>query len=1012
MLGALLRARPDLKEKMCIIHKMKKLKFLFAALVLSLFIPVGATAQNRGNVTLTLKDSSSGEPVGFATVTLTKEGENKPYKYALSDEDGKVLLEKVQAGKYSLKAELLGYKPFVKAVEVVKGQDLKLGKVEMDQDRQMLEAASVSAVGNPIIMKKDTIEYNASSFKTTDNDMLEDLLKKLPGIEISEDGTVTSNGKTINKITIDGKTFFLDDPQLATKNIPAKIIEKVKVVDKKSEQAQFTGIDDGEEETVIDLSIMPGMMHGLFGNTMLGGGHDWLKSQSGESIKSDNGDARYQGASFIGKFTEKTQLGIILNGNNTNNRGFNDLAGSMMQGMRGGGGGMGRGQGGWGGNNGITTSWMGGLNGNFTLFDDKMELGSNYLYNATKKHVTETSVKNTHMDGYDLIYNTDGFNNTNTYGNRLGARIEHKFSENTSILFQPQFSIGTGNYHEYSTFDTYSDYFNGSVSKVNDGFSSNVGDNKSFNANGFLLLRQKLGKPGRTVSVFFRYNFSNNDLDGFNQSLTNTVQDGVEEKTIVNQRFQSENRQTSLSGRATYTEPLGKNFYLEGTYQLSWNKNTADKDTYNSGGNPIFDANRHDYQREGETRDDNYSNNVLNRYYNQTIGGNLMYQKNDFHFQVGLNANPTDTHNETNGRVYNNKVVNWSPQVMMWSDLGENINVRTFYFGRTSQPSTSQLMAVPDNTNPLSVSFGNPYLVPYFNHNLRGEFRFTNKKTFTSLNLNLEGGMVKDPILHASWAGTNGAQFSLPVNGPDSYSASARMFFNTPIAKSNFSVFTMTFVSYNQSSSYIGKAALDMSPYYNATDGEFYYDKFFTDFPTLDGSDAFALNTNRNFNVAQRVRFSYRNNNVEVTAGGRTRMAKASYSYGNIEGTRTWNNQVDGSVNLTLPAGWTFVSDGRYNWYNGYTVPQDSEFILNAQVSKLLFKNSVTLALKAYDILNKAKNLSVTDTANYHQESLNNTLGRYVMLSVTFRFGDFGNMKNARGPMGGRGPGGRGPRGR
>ena len=995
---------------------MKNFRFFLITLCAVMLIPVSMMAQSRGTVKAVLKDATTGEALSFATVSLTREGETKHYRYALSADDGSVTIEKVSAGKFILKAELLGYKPYTKSMQIKSGENLDLGVLEVEQDRQVLEAASITAAGNPIIMKKDTIEYNATSFKTTDNDMLEDLLKKLPGVEISEDGTVTAGGKTIDKITIDGKTFFLDDPQLATKNIPAKIVEKVKVVNKKSDQAQFTGIDDGNEETVIDLSIMPNMMDGLFGNTMVGGGHDWKKSESGESIKSDNGDARYQGAAFIGKFTKKTQLSVILNANNTNNRGFNDLAGSMMQGMRGGGGGMGRGQGGWGSGNGITTSWMGGLNGNFTLFDDDMELGTNYLYNATKKRVTEQSIKTTHMDGYDLIYNTNGYNNTNSYGNRFGARLEHKFSKNTSIIFQPQFNIGTGDYREYSVFDTYSDYFTGTNSKVNNGFNDNIGQSSSFSANGFLLLRQKLGKPGRTFSANIRYNFVNNNLDGFNQSRTSTIDEGVTTNTDINQRYETVSHQRSLSGRATYTEPLGKNFYLEANYQLSWNKNTSDKDTYNTGGTPQFDAERHEYIRNGETIDPYYSKSVLNRYYNQTIGGNIKYQKDDFNLQVGLNANPTDTHNETNGREYNNKVVNWSPQVMMRTDLSENTNIRMVYFGRTSQPSTSQLMAVPDNTNPLSVSFGNPTLNPYFTHNIRGEFRYSNKKTFTSVNINFNGGMVKDPITSAAWASTSGVQFNLPFNGPDSYNASVRMFVNSPIARSNFSVFTMTNFSYNQSSSYIGKSSIDMSEYYNAAEGVFYYDKFFARFPDISKASEFALNTTRNITAVQRVRLTYRNNNVEITGGGRTRMSRAWYSYGTVDAVTTWNNQLTGSVNLTLPAGFNFVTDGRYNWYNGYTVPQDSEVILNVQVSKLLFNKSVTLALKAYDVLNQSKNLSVTDTANYRMESLNNTLGRYVMLSVTWRFGNFGNLKNAKGPMGGRrgfgGPGGPGGRGR
>ncbi|MBO4475567.1 MAG: carboxypeptidase regulatory-like domain-containing protein, partial [Bacteroidales bacterium] len=311
-------------------------------LAAALLLGTAAMAQNS-HVKAVLLDSASGEAVGFATVSLTKEGAKKPEKYVLSEADGKVEITGVHPGTYVLKAELLGYKAYEKTIRIP--DDKELGAIKMEPDREQLDAASVSAVGNPIIIKKDTIEYNASSFKTTDNDVLEDLLKKLPGFDVSDDGSITINGKTVNKITIDGKTFFLDDPQLASKNIPAKVINKLKVIDKKSDQAEFTGIDDGEEETVIDLSVKKGMMKGAFGNIMGGGGHD-IPSTAVE------GDWRYQGAAFVGNFTDKTQLSLIANANNTNNRGFNDLSGSMMGNMRGGGGGFGGGRGmggGWGG---------------------------------------------------------------------------------------------------------------------------------------------------------------------------------------------------------------------------------------------------------------------------------------------------------------------------------------------------------------------------------------------------------------------------------------------------------------------------------------------------------------------------------------------------------------------------------------------------------------------------------------------------------------------------------------
>ena len=978
-------------------------KFItFVAGVMSAFSL--AFAQGGGTVTLSLTDSSTGEAVGFATVSITKPGNTKPYKYALSDDKGKTVFDKVAVGKYVLKAELLGYKPLTKDIEV-KGK-LDLGALKMDPDKQVLDAASVSAAGNPIVIKKDTIEYNASSFKTTENDVLEDLLKKLPGVEVSEDGTVTANGQTISKITIDGKTFFLDDPQLASKNIPAKIIDKVKVVEKKSEQAEFTGIDDGNDETIIDLSIQKGMMNGLFGNVMEGVGHDVRKQVTGSELSSGNGDWRYQGAGFMGRFTDKNQISVVLNGNNTNNRGFNDLSGSMMQGMRGGGGGMGRGSRGWGPGNGITTSWMGGLNGNTSLFDGKMDLGGNYLYNNNETYVEEESKRITYLDDHNLIYNNKGSNTTNSDGHRFGVRLEHKFSENTSILFQPQVSFGNGDFNEVSDFSTLTEK-SGVTSKTNDGFTSNTGSNNNWRTNGFFLFRQKLGKAGRTISFNAHYNFSGNETSGFNQSRTTTYDEfGVADSdSVINQRYNQNQDTKSLSGRLTYTEPLGKGFFVEANYEASWNRTSSTKNTFDSGVVSDFGRDNLIYNPVDEKINEVYSSEIINRYINQRIGANFVYQKDKLRAQAGMSANPTYTHNETSGYdTYDNHVLNWAPQAMLWYDIDDNTNVRGFYFGRSQQPSVSQLMRVPDNTNPLSVSFGNMYLEPYFNHSFRSDFRHTNKKNFLSVNAGLNGGIVKNPIVNAQWYGTNGAQYSIPVNGKDSYNGSFRIMLNSPIAKSNFSVFLMSRASYSKSSSYVGSSSFDMGKYYEGDnyDAEnFLADKFLEDFHSLD----FTLNNLQTVGLMERLRLTYRNDVVELTAGGRTRMSKSWYTIANQSTNMTWSNQVSASMNWTVPGGLGIVADGNYNWYNGYTTDQGTQLILNAKITKMLFKDKFTLALNAYDILDQAKNLSISDSSNYHTETLNNTLGRYIVVSLTYRFGNFGGKGGRRmGPGMGRGP--------
>ena len=979
----------------------------FLALV-ALFTALTLSAQNY-KVSLQLQDSSTGEAVGFATVSLAPE--KGQHKYTLSDGDGKALIEKVKAGKYTLKAELMGYLPYEKVLDI-KG-NVDLGVVKMDQDRQVLDAASVSAVGNPIVIKKDTVEYNASSFKISDDNMLVDLLKKLPGIEVGEDGSITSNGETISKITIEGKTFFLDDPQLATQNIPAKMVEKVKVVKKKSEQAEFTGIDDGNDETVIDLSVQKGMMNGVFGNVMAGGGHD-LPSQS----KSMN-DWRWQGAFMGGRFTEKSQLSIIANANNTNNRGFNDLAGGMMGNMMGGGGMMGRGMGGFGGNNGITTSWMGGVNGNWDLFGDRMQLGANYLYNGSIIDVQESTYKETYRDdGSTLISNTNGLSNRFTDGHRFGVRLEHKFSENTSILFQPQFNFGRGRYTQQSVFDTDTRLADGTENKTNSGFTNNTGDNRNWSTNGFLLLRQRLGIPGRTLSLNATWNLSNNVLNSLNQSLTNTAFDASGNPIVgteVNQRVEQSSKSQSVGARLVYTEPLGGNFYLEGSYNINYAVSESNKLVYNSGDytwstDPFtLGSGALPYTTAGEVLDDTYTNKIINRNLNQNIGLAFMYQEEAIRAQLGVSAVPTNTYNQTNGKEYKSNVWNFAPRAMLFYDFNDNSNVRLFYFGRSSQPSTSQLMPVMDNSNPLSMSLGNPYLTPYFSHSVRNEWEISNRQTFFSLRVNVQGGMTQNPIVNASWYDINGRQYSFPVNGHNSWNGSVRIMLNAPIAKSNFSISNMTNASYSKSGSFVGKSSLDMSGY--LTDDNFDYEKFHNDYfengSTL-WNDNFLDNTTRNLSVTERIRLTYRSDAIEVTASGRTRVSKPWYTVQEAVAA-TWNNQVSGSFKWTIgQSGVEIGTDANYNWYNGYTTPQDPQFVWNANVSVPLFKRQATLTLRAYDILDQAKNLRVSVTDNYYQETLNNTLGRYIMLSLTWRFGSFGGQNGNRrmGPPGMGGPGG------
>lgn len=983
------------------------MKPVFLTLLLSVATVFTSYAQK--SVKALLWDESADEPIAFATVSLTKPGQAKAYKYVLSNDRGEVNVEAVKSGVYVFKAEMLGYIAYTQEIKM-EGKEIDLGKIALKLDQQQLDAARVSALGNPVIIKKDTIEYNATSFKTTENDVLEDLLKKLPGVEVSEDGSITVNGQTIKKITIDGKTFFLDDPQLASKNIPAKIVNKLKVIDKKSEQAEFTGIDDGQEETIIDLSIKPGMMNGSFGNVMAGVGHDLLSASERAASSEIPNDTRYQGAAFAGKFTDKTQLSFIFNGNNTNNRGFNDLAGSMMQGMRGGGGGMGRGQGGWGGGNGITTSWMTGANAASTFFDDMMNLGGNYLYNYSNKDVMEHSTKTTYLDEERrLIYDNDGSSNTHSGGHRFGVRLEHKFSENTSILFEPQVNFGMGGFKDITEYHTLNEY--GVVrDTANVGYSDNFGNNHNVSTSGFLLFRQRLGKPGRTLTLNTRYSFSNNVLNSWNSSTTIQFLEG-ERSDIrsIDHKVESSSRSSSINATLTYTEPLTQNLFLEGNYSYSWSSSSSDKNTYDNGTKQL------DYA---------YTNGIINLYRRHTAGVNLMYQVQKFSVQAGLAVIPTYTYNYTkkydalgepqSNSPYESTVVNWSPRLMFFGDFNDSFSGRLFYYGNSSQPSTSQLMPVPDISNPLAISFGNPYLQPYFSHSVRGNLRYSNKEKFSSLNFRFNGGFTQDPIVSALWYGRSGEQYTMPFNGPTSANLGANVFFNTPFGKSPFSISNMTRVNWSTNSSYVGKD-IDTQRFGDPTEDYYgFMENFLRECDyNIENFSGFTRNTTENVGITERIRLTYRGDALELNLGARTRVNRSWYTIADqADNTTTWNNSVEASVVWNWERiGFSLKGDGSYNWYRGYSSAQPSQMVLNAEIAQMLFKKKFTLALKAYDILGQSKNLTVSDASNYHMESINNTLGRYIVLSLTYRFGNFNGSGHPRGVHGGGGhPGGRPPR--
>ena len=971
-------------------------------------------AQNQNAVTGNLIDETTGEALGFATVSLTRDGQSKPAKYTLSDDKGAFSMTSVRNGTYAVVVELMGYEPYSAQIKIENNSSVDLGKIKMKVDREQLEAAEVSAIGNPVIVKKDTIEYNAGSFLSTDNDNLVDLLKKMPGIEVADNGTITVNGQSVSKITVQGKTFFLDDPQIASQNIPAKLVKKLKVIRKKSEQAEFTGIDDGQEETVIDLTVPQGMMQGIVGRLTAGLGHDI------PSARNDLNDYRFSGNAFLGRFSDNTQVSLIANANNANVMGATNFSGGMMGNMMGGmmGGNMM-------GGGGISTNYMGGLNAASNFFDDRMELGGNYSYNNSSTLSESNTSTLSHETTGDNLEERSANGVNNSYGHNFGLRLEHKFSENTSILFQPSIRFGGGDYVQHNETETFRDNdLTQNFIKRNDSKEDNTGVNKNFSTQGFFLFRQRLGIPGRTLTANVNFNLTKNDMDAINESTTNYYNaTGVKTgETLLNQNVVQDQQNYSVNTRLTYTEPLGNYFYLEGSY--NWSKSVSEKNSYDLFRDHAFDP--------------RYSNGTLNLNRRHEIGANLLFQNDQLHLQAGFSAMPEYTFNSTKTynmatdsyvpQEYEDNRWNFSPQVMMFYNFTDDKTIRFFYRGTSSQPSIQQLQPTPDPSNVLNQTLGNPSLTPYFQHNINLEYRSSNRVTFSSFNVRANGGFTQNPIANMSIRDDKGVLYSIPFNAPTTKNAGFNMFSNTPLSRgSAFSINNNTGANWNQSFSFEG-SNVDMSKYYESD----FYD-FINEIVGKFADPAFykahvVEHYTDNFSVNERLRLTYRGTSLQASIGASTNMNHTQYRHKGDEAliqeyeermkkagmasqnSTTWSNVATAELTWNWMApGFSLTANANYRWYNGFTTPQDPQMIINATVSKTL--GSANLSLYVSDLLGQSRNLRVTDSNNRHVESLSKTLGRYIILSFSYNFGSMGRGQG-RGRMGGGMPaGGRGGRG-
>lgn len=678
---------------------MKSGRYFFILFLILLTMP--AYAQKGVDITGTVIEEGTNEPIEQATVRLLSVKDSSMIGGAATSKGGSFTLKGIKNGSYLLHVSFVGFDPLYQPLRITgKTNPVKLGKLALADGAIQLGEAVVLGKAPEVTVRNDTMEYNADSYKVTEGSMLEDLLKKMPGVEIDSDGKITVNGKEIKKVMVDGKEFFSDDPKVASKNLPSKMIDKVQVLDKLSDMAKMTGFDDGEEETVINLTVKPGMKKGWFGNAFAGYGSE----------------DRYEGNFMVNRFINNDQFTLMGGINNTNNMGFSDVASGMFSGMRGG-----RGMGG-GGGRGITTS--GNLGANFSKeFTPKMVVGGNLRYSHSKNDARSKSNRQNILPGDSSSYYNEQ-NRSNTRNNNVGAdfRMEWKPDTMTQIIFRPSFGYNSSNSNEYSSFNT----LNGNLDTVNVGESKYLSEGNGYNINATLEFSRKLNSEGRVFSGTLSGGVSDSYNKGLNFSNTDYRMDNIAHKgnELVDQRFRYDNQGFNYRVRLSWVEPIGHNNFIQATYSISQNKQESLKNSYT----------REEGSEEYNVLDTAYSKSYRNNFIRQQASLSFKSIREKFDYTIGITVDPSHSKSENfvGDTVLSNlsrNVVNLAPMFRFNYKFDKRTNLRIDYRGRTSQPSMNQLQPVANISDPLNTTTGNPDLKPTYTNNISTASKNSHQKS-------------------------------------------------------------------------------------------------------------------------------------------------------------------------------------------------------------------------------------------------------------------------------------------
>ncbi len=718
-----------------------------------------------GSISGKLMDEETEEPISQANIRILAQKDSTYVTGKASETNGSFSIP-LSNGDYIVQISYIGYGDVFKDTTVTaRRQHIKLGTILLTDDGILLSDALITAKAPEIVIRGDTVEYNADSYKVTESAVIEDLLKKMPGVEIDKDGKITINGKEIKKMLVDGKEFFSDDPKVASKNLPAKMVDKLQVLDRRTDMSMMTGFDDGDEETIVNLVVKPGMKKGIFGNAFAGYG-----SQD-----------RYEANAMVNYMRDGDQLTFLGGLNNTNNAGFTDLGSAM---------GGGGGRGGMGGSSGITKSANAGVNFN-KHFSEKLTIGGNVRYgDSNTDNRSSAYTQNLMSSGNTFESQANRSNNYNQNIN-MDLRMEWKLDSLTRIIFRPNASISSNNSRSTGSFST----INAEGDTINHGNSDYYSTGDSKNIGGTLEGSRTLGKKGRVLSVSIGGGI--NDSDNIGENLSNTFYNGKRKDDIIDQLIMNTSSSKNMRLYASYVEPLGKDNFFQVAYSYRFNNSESDRDTRTQDDNGEYNV-----------LDTAYSKRLENDFHNQNLEINYRASKEKYNYMLGVSMQPSKSESRTY-RVdslindVSQNVINFSPMAQfnyLWS---KQTNVRLNYDGSTNQPSVSQLSSVVDISDPLNISYGNPDLKPSFNH--RFGLRFNNfdyEKNRTYMFSTNAGFTVNDIVSYRVTDQETGKKESTYQNVNGNWNVSGRFMTNQPFRNIKFSLFSMTSTNYNNSNGF------------------------------------------------------------------------------------------------------------------------------------------------------------------------------------------------------------------